>query len=184
MLSEKHPVHCERSAARRAGLPACHLPAEDTAWRGYSDSVEIALQSAGKSPHSSLFARPIGDKMRAPATAPSFAMLSIVQPDQTLARTKTRLDRHGPTAGVIAANAFDWASLTLHQSLLYILIMTLAVAILGRLGLTFLQIVLLLPLGYLLAIQPALRANRQTRRQIELHAMRHGVWKQDDASDD
>ena len=104
-------------------------------------------------------------------------MLSIVHPDQTLARTKVRLDRHGPTPAVIAANAFDWASLSLHQSLFYILGTTLAVAVLGRLGLTLLQVLLLLPLGYLLAVRPALRAGRQTRNQVQMHRMGHGVWK-------
>lgn len=107
-------------------------------------------------------------------------MFTNVHPDETLVRTKVRLDRHGPTPAVIAANAFDWASLSLHQSLFHILGITLAVAILGRLSLTALQIVLLLPLVWLLAVRPALRAGRQTRRQLHQHRLRHGVWKRDD----
>jgi hypothetical protein len=110
-------------------------------------------------------------------------MFQVVHPDNTLARTKTRLDRHGPTARVIAANIFDWASLSLHQSLFYILAMTLGVALLGRAGLTVPQIVLLLPLGYLLAVKPALRAGKATRRQLELHRIARAVWKASDDED-
>lgn len=110
-------------------------------------------------------------------------MFQVVHPDNTLARTKTRLDRHGPTTRVIATNIFDWASLSLHQSLFYILAMTLGVALLGRAGLTLLQILLLLPLGYLLAVRPALRANKATRRQLELHRIARAVWKESDEED-
>lgn len=110
-------------------------------------------------------------------------MFQVVHPDNTLARTKTRLDRHGPTARVIAANAFDWVSLSLHQSLFYILAVTLGVALLGRAGLTVPQILLLVPLCYLLAVRPALRAGKATRRQIELHRMARGVWKASEDED-
>lgn len=107
-------------------------------------------------------------------------MFSIVHPDHTLERTKVRLDRHGPTPAVIAANAFDWASLSLHQSLFYILGLTLAMAVLGRLGLTLLQVILLVPMAWMLAVRPALRAGRQTQRQLASHRQRHGVWKRDE----
>lgn len=110
-------------------------------------------------------------------------MFQVVHPDNTLARTKTRLDRHGPTLRVIAANVFDWVSLSLHQSLFYILAMTLGVALLGRAGLTLAQILLLFPLGYLLAVQPALRAGKATRRQLEMHRIARGVWKATDDED-
>lgn len=110
-------------------------------------------------------------------------MFRVDHPDRTLARTKARLQRHGVTRLVLFANAFDWASLRLQQSLLAVLGLTLVIAVMGRLSLTLPQILLLLPLAHLIALQPLRHAVTATRRQLEMHRKALAVWVAPIASD-
>lgn len=98
-------------------------------------------------------------------------------PRDTHARTSGRLRRSGPTLPVLFLNALEWVSLSLHQSLGHLLGVALAIALSSRYELATLQYLLLLPFGWLLLVEPVLRAGSAMHRQLEAHQQHAKVWR-------
>ena len=109
-------------------------------------------------------------------------MFDDILPRYTLARTRARLRRHGVTRAVMLVNLLDWVSFSLHHAIWRILGVSLLIAFASRLQLPLVQFVLLLPLGWLLVVDPLIRAGSAMHRQLELHAIASRVWGETDAS--